>query len=75
MGLLRVGNNRVTNTLELMKKQQSWSFSPQVVSAQGPGLIAAVFIILITGWAEGHSWLAPPEGRLCLSDSAWAGQA
>lgn len=75
MGLLRVGHSRVTNTLEVMEKQQSCFFSPQEVSARGPGFIAAVLTILVTDWAEGHSWVAPPEGRLCLSDSAWAGQA
>ena len=65
----------MTNTLEVTEKQQSWSFGPQEVSAQGPGFIPTMLIVLITDWAEGHSCMAPPEGRLCLSDSAWAGQA
>ena len=74
MGSLRVGHNQVTNTLEVTKKQQSRPFSPLVVSAQGPGISTAVLIILIIGWAEGHSWCLFLRAG-CLSDSTWAGQA
>lgn len=48
------------------------SFSPWEVNAQGPGSVAAEFIVLIYGgWSEGLSWVAPPHADSALLTPGW----